>query len=95
MHYDTELVRETADTAAVYASVSADVLLLGGSESPAYLRTAFDALERVLPHSRHVTLPGLGHTGPEDQPEPVAEQLRPFFADAQRTKPRLPSSSII
>jgi pimeloyl-ACP methyl ester carboxylesterase len=79
MHYDTELVRETADTTAVYASIGADVLLLGGSKSPDYLGTALDALEHVLPSSRRVTMPGLGHTGPEDQPERVAEQLRPFF----------------
>jgi pimeloyl-ACP methyl ester carboxylesterase len=79
MHYDTELVRETADTTASYATIGADVLLLGGSKSPAYLGTALDALEHVLPHSRRVTLPGLGHTGPEDQPERVAELLRPFF----------------
>jgi pimeloyl-ACP methyl ester carboxylesterase len=79
MHYDTELVRETVDTTAIYASIGADVLLLGGSKSPAYLGTALEALERVLPHSQRVTLPGLGHTGPEDRPERVAEQLRPFF----------------
>jgi hypothetical protein len=47
------------------AALRAEILLLGGSKSPAYLDMALDALEHVLPHLRRVTLTGLRHTGPE------------------------------
>lgn len=79
MHFDMRLVREMADTTAAYANIDADVLLLGGGKSPAYLRASLDALEGALPRSQRVMLPALGHTGPEDRPEQVAEVLRPFF----------------
>jgi pimeloyl-ACP methyl ester carboxylesterase len=76
------VVRETADTLSEYATLRARVLLLGGSESPAYLKTALDALARTLPNAERVTFPGLGHLGPtnDGKPEIVAATLRRFFA---------------
>jgi hypothetical protein len=64
------------------------VLLLGGSKSPAYLKTALDALENVLPHVQRIEFPGLDHGGSSDasntnrggKPELVAQALRQFFA---------------
>ena len=44
-----------------FAGMSAQVLLLGGSKSPAYLRTALDALEKVLPHAERHEFAGLDH----------------------------------
>ncbi|NUO58719.1 MAG: alpha/beta hydrolase [Hamadaea sp.] len=81
MHFDMALVRETADTADDLAHLDAQVLLLGGSRSPAYLGTALDALTSAIPGAQRRTLPGLGHSGPEDdgRPELVAEVLRDFF----------------
>src|SRR5262245_8473224 len=81
-HYDMVVVRETADTLCDYEGLRARVLLLGGSKSPAFLKTALDALGRTLPHVERVTFPGLGHLAPTDdsQPEIVAAQLRAFFA---------------
>ncbi|MEV0273739.1 alpha/beta hydrolase [Hamadaea sp. NPDC050747] len=81
MHFDMALVRETADTADELAHLDAQVLLLGGSRSPAYLGTALDALTSAIPGAQRRTLPGLGHSGPEDdgRPELVAEVLRDFF----------------
>ena len=72
----------------LFARRGADVLLLGGSKSPAYLKAALDALERVLPHARRVEFPGLGHeaSGNSDrrgQPERVAQELRRFFVERQ------------
>lgn len=82
MHYDMALVREAADTAGLFAQLDARVLLLGGSRSPAYLGVALDALAAVIPGVSRRTMPGLGHSGPENdgRPEQVAEVLRDFFA---------------
>ncbi|HEX6555188.1 MAG TPA: hypothetical protein VF026_20660 [Ktedonobacteraceae bacterium] len=72
-----------------FRDVRAQVLLLGGSQSPAYLKTGLDALEKVLPHARRVEFPGVGHGGSGNsdrggKPELVAQVLRSFFAEPQR-----------
>jgi pimeloyl-ACP methyl ester carboxylesterase len=79
--FDMHIVRELADTAPDYATVRARVLLLDGSKAPAYFRVALDELAAVLPHPQRATLPGLTHTGPEDDGHPpvVAQVLRDFF----------------
>ena len=85
LHYDFQLVDEMAETLENFRAVRSEVLLLGGSKSPAYLKVALDALEKVLPHE----FPGLGHGGSSDtsntnrggQPELVAQELRRFFAE--------------
>jgi hypothetical protein len=71
-----------------FRALRAEVLLLGGSKSPAYLTTAVDALEKVLPHVTRVEFPGLGHeasgnTDRRGHPERVAEELRRFFVERQ------------
>lgn len=88
LHYDFQLVAEMADTLERFRAVQVPVLLLGGSKSPAYLKTALDALEKVLPHVQRIEFPGLDHGGSSDisatnrggQPERVAQDLRQFFA---------------
>jgi hypothetical protein len=40
--------------------VHAEVLLLGGSKSPSYLKPIRDALSNVLPNVERAELPGLG-----------------------------------
>jgi pimeloyl-ACP methyl ester carboxylesterase len=81
--YDMIAVREMADTLADYRSLQTRVLLLGGTRSPAWLGPALDNLAATLPHSRRVTLEGLGHDSPEDdgKPERVASELRRFFGE--------------
>jgi hypothetical protein len=84
LHYDFQLVSETEGALESFRAVRADVLLLGGSKSPAYLKAALDALEKVLPHVTRIEFPGLGHgaSGNTDrggQPEGVAQELRRFF----------------
>jgi pimeloyl-ACP methyl ester carboxylesterase len=88
LHYDFQLVIEAHWALESFRAVRADVLLLGGSKSPAYLRAAVDALQKVLPHVARVEFPGLGHeaSGNADrrgQPELVARELRRFFAEPQ------------
>ena len=84
LHYDFQLVIEMGGALDSFRALRADVLLLGGSKSPAYLKAAVDALERVLPQVRRVEFPGLGHeasgnTDRRGQPERVAQELRRFF----------------
>lgn len=81
MGFDIQLIREMADTADDYGALDARVLLLNGGKSPAYFRVSLDALSAVLPDARRVVLPGLGHSGPEDDGDPqrVADAVRDFF----------------
>jgi pimeloyl-ACP methyl ester carboxylesterase len=82
MHYDAQLVLETEGRLDTFASTPASVLLLGGSKSPAYLKTSLDALASVLPRAQRVELAGCGHLAPANggDPERVAHELRSFFA---------------
>jgi len=81
-HFDVKLVIETEGTLESYKEVRAEVLLLGGSKSPAYLRVSLDALNKTLPHVQRIEFEGLDHLGSDNdgKPERVASQLRSFFA---------------
>jgi pimeloyl-ACP methyl ester carboxylesterase len=88
LHYDFALVTEMAETINNLKAVRPEVLLLGGSKSPAWLKTALDALEKVVPHMKRVEFPGLDHSGSSDpnnmnrtgRPDIVAQELHRFFA---------------
>jgi pimeloyl-ACP methyl ester carboxylesterase len=88
LHYDFQIVDEEAEKVESFRGVQADVLLLGGSKSPAYLKVALDALEKVLPHVQRIEFAGLNHGGSSDEsstnrggkPELVAQALRQFLA---------------
>ena len=81
IHFDAPMVFAAENTIETFKDVRADVLLLGGSKSPAYLKLALDRLSAVLPHVQRVELAGLGHLAADNggQPERVAQELRPFF----------------
>jgi hypothetical protein len=83
MQYDAQIVREASRSLARYRKLGAEVLLLGGGRSPAYLRDALDALERTLPRARRIELPRVGHLAADNggRPEIVAAALRAFFRD--------------
>jgi pimeloyl-ACP methyl ester carboxylesterase len=89
LHYDFEIVVEASKKLESFRSIGNEVLLLGGSKSPAYLKTALDTLEKVLPHAQRIEFPGLDHGGSSDasatnrggQPERVAQEMRRFFAE--------------
>jgi pimeloyl-ACP methyl ester carboxylesterase len=89
LRYEGLLLSETAGTIETFAEVATEVLLLGGDmKRPAFIRPAFDALARMLPHNRRVRFPGLEHGGSTDvgptnrrgKPEVVAPAIRSFFA---------------
>ena len=90
LHYDFALVTAMSGHFQDFKDVRAEVLLLGGSKSPAYLKHALIALEKVLPHvAGRIEFPGLDHGGSSDpsntnrngNPELVARELRRFFAE--------------
>lgn len=85
-HYDGQLVVEMSGKLESFRDVRAQVLLLGGSQSPAYLKAGLDALEKLLPSVSRVEFPGVGHGGSGNtdrggKPELVAQELRRFFAE--------------
>jgi pimeloyl-ACP methyl ester carboxylesterase len=89
LHYEGALLDEMSGMLDSFSTVTAEVLLLGGSKGLPYLKPALDALERILPHARRVEFPGLDHGGSSDKsntnsggkPEVVAPELRRFFAE--------------
>jgi pimeloyl-ACP methyl ester carboxylesterase len=88
LHYDFQLVIEMEGALENFSALRAEVRLLGGSKSPAYLTRAVDALEKVLPHVTRVEFPGLGHeasgnTDRRGHPERVAQELRRFFVEKE------------
>ena len=85
LHYGFHLVVEMSEKLESFRDVHTEALLLGGSKSPAYLKAALDALERVLAHVTRIEFPGLGHAASWNrdrggQPERVAQELHLFFA---------------
>jgi pimeloyl-ACP methyl ester carboxylesterase len=89
LRYEGLLLGETAGTISRFADVAADVLLMGGDlRRPAFLKPAFDAHARTLPHNRQVRFPGLDHgasgdPGPANrggQPAVLAPEIRSFFS---------------
>ncbi len=90
LQYDFHVVAEMSGSLESFRTLNTEVFLLGGGKSPAYLKTALDALEQVLPHVTRIELEGLGHgaawnydkqRSPDGKPELVAQALRRFFAE--------------
>jgi pimeloyl-ACP methyl ester carboxylesterase len=82
--FDLKVVSEMDGKIASFAAVTAKILLLGGTRSPAYLRNALAELETILPNVGRTELAGLDHSGPWNRdrggnPERVAQSLRRFF----------------
>ena len=64
-----------------YQAISARSLLLCGSRSPAYLRTAARELSKTIPQAKVVELTGLDHNAPDQNaPLVVASELMTFFS---------------
>lgn len=80
-HFDYQLVVEMQGTLEAFEAVPADVLLLGASKSPAFLKHTLDALEDVIPNVHRIELQGLSHGAALDggKPDTVAHELRRFF----------------
>lgn len=78
---DLQLFHDMEDTLEHFAGMRAEVLLMGGEKSPAYLRDALAALNQTLPHVKRIQYPGLDHSGPNvTATELIASDLRTFFS---------------
>lgn len=87
LHHDGRIISEMSGKQENLRNIHAEVLLLGGSSSTAFLRAGLDSVAKVLPHARRVEFPGLNHssswnTDMRGKPEPIAQELRRFFAQA-------------
>jgi pimeloyl-ACP methyl ester carboxylesterase len=85
LHVDFAIVAESSGRLDDYRAIRADVLLMGGSKSPGFLKRALADLARVLPSAKRIELEGLDHAASwnsdvRGNPEPVARELRRFFA---------------
>jgi hypothetical protein len=85
LHYDFAVVTESSGRLDDYRSIRAEVLLMGGSKSPAFLKRALADLARVLPDAKRIELAGLDHavswnSDRGGHPAAVARELRRFFA---------------
>jgi pimeloyl-ACP methyl ester carboxylesterase len=86
LHYDFALVQEARRKTTPFDQISADVLLMGGSKSPAYLKAALDHLETLLPSAARVELADCDHAASWNadlggRPAVVAAALRRFLAE--------------
>lgn len=80
---EMDVVKDTARTIDDYRNVTAEALLICGSQAPPLFTGTLDALQSVLPRSERIDLPGLNHGAPQDQggqPKVIADQLREFFS---------------
>lgn len=87
--FDGLLVGELDSSLGTFSEMRAEVLLMGGQKSPAFLRGILDALEETLPRCRRVEFRGVGHSAPQDgaAPERVGEGLRAFFSGPSGSAP--------
>jgi len=84
--FDVGVVAEMDGKVESFNAVKPEILLLGGTKSPRYLKSALAALETILPNVRQDELEGLDHSGPwnSDQggnPELVAQSLCRFLRE--------------
>ena len=85
--FDGLLVKEMDGKLDTFAHLNAEVLLLSGSKSPAFLRDALNALNSTLPHVKWIEYPGFDHSSPNQtkpdkkDPERIANDLRAFFSE--------------
>jgi pimeloyl-ACP methyl ester carboxylesterase len=89
LRHDFQRVLEASDNLERFAALRAQVLLLGGSKSPAYLRAALTSLEQVLPNAQRVEIRDVGHEASWNddrggRPTAVANELRRFFIDCPK-----------
>jgi pimeloyl-ACP methyl ester carboxylesterase len=88
LKHDFQVVAEMNGKLETFGAINKEMLLLGGSKSPKFLKVDLDALEKVLPNAARVEFSGLGHAAawnydkqrnPDGNPERVAQELKRFF----------------
>lgn len=81
VHYDIELIVEMAGSFESFRRLQTPTLLLAGTRSLPYLAAAPQALARIMPNARRVTIEGAGHNTADstENPQLVASELIRFF----------------
>jgi pimeloyl-ACP methyl ester carboxylesterase len=81
MRYDPQAVVQSTGLIERANELRANVLLLGGSKSPGYLKMALDALQATLPQVTRLKLEGVGHLSADNggRPRLVAQELKKFL----------------
>ena len=84
MRYDFNIVSSMTGPVRAFRQVEAQVLLLGGSKSPRYLKEALVSLEFILPHAQRHEFKGLDHSAPWNadrggEPLRISATLLEFF----------------
>jgi pimeloyl-ACP methyl ester carboxylesterase len=82
---DNDAIDALGNRLEAYGKIDVPVLFLVGDRSPAHLHARTDALRRVLPHTRRVTMHGQGHTAQADAPGRVAAAIERFIDEDLRT----------
>ncbi len=86
LHHDGQVILEMSGQQERLRGIRAEVLLLGGSKSTAFLKAGLDSVANVLPHARRIEFAGLDHaaswnTDRRGHPNVIAQELRRFFAE--------------
>lgn len=68
------------DDPSVLGAISAEVLVLYGSDTKPFLRAGASYVADHVPHAALREMPGVGHAAPLTHPEVVAEALGEFFS---------------
>jgi pimeloyl-ACP methyl ester carboxylesterase len=81
VHYDLILVRASIEIADMVKDLNKQILLMGGTKSPRFLRQSLDALQAALPQAKKIELQGLGHVAADNDgnPEIIGTELKAFF----------------
>jgi pimeloyl-ACP methyl ester carboxylesterase len=84
MRFDFQVVGEMSQDIQIFKALNKDVLLLGGTRIPGYLRDSLAELEKTLLKANRITFPGLDHSAPWNgerggAPLLVAEAIRSFL----------------
>ena len=79
------IVAEASGRIEHFKAIHAEVHLLGGSRSPAYLKRALATLETLVPRSTRIELSGLDHAASWNsdrggRPGPVAAAIRQMLS---------------
>ena len=83
LKFDVQLVNETEGKLENFKNVPEEVLLLNGSKSPIFLKHSTDAINKLLPHVKHIELEGLDHDSAQDygKPEIIAKEIKRFIKE--------------
>lgn len=78
---ELQVVRSTNGTIEDYRAISAEVLLLVGGKSNAFLKSTSIALSKMLPHAHLVEIQDLAHGAAQDygKPDSIEHEIRRFL----------------